>query len=97
MTPDAVFLQGLAAGNLPLIRLATQAGAQATEAHLHGVLDRVQGGKAWATWLPVLRFLVEHGADPTREDGERGSALARARREQAWECYWVLRAARPPA
>ena len=96
MTPDQVLEQALGATNLSLVRLACRAGAKPSEHHLAGVLERAFQAPDPRPFLPILRELVELGADPTQPVSDGRSCLDMARQSNRLDCYWVLVSADGP-
>ncbi len=90
MTPDQVLEQALAAANLSLVRLACRAGATVSEHHLARVLENTLQSPDSRPLLPILRELVELGADPAKPVSEGRCCLDMARQANRLDCYWVL-------
>lgn len=96
MTPDQVLEQALAAANLSMVRLACRAGATVSEHHLARTLERALQAPDARPLFPLLRELVELGADPTKPVLEGRCCLDMARQSNRLDCYWVLVSADGP-
>lgn len=96
MTPNLVLEQALAAANLSMARLACRAGATVSEHHLARTLERALQAPDARPLFPLLRELVELGADPAKPALEGRSCLDMAKQSNRLDCYWVLASAVGP-